>query len=165
MQGSDQSPGSDGGQGLHVATRPVRKYAGDLRALLADLRSSTGHSVLLMGSPGRADRLRDVLREDGMVVDAGIEIAPSIEIRVGALSAGFELPEVPLRVLADGDVFPEEVHLHPRGRRRGARSFLSDFRDLKVGDLVVHEDHGIGRFVGLETLEIAGLAREFMVLG
>ncbi len=153
------------GQGLHVATRPVRKYAGDLRALLADLRSSTGHSVLLMGSPGRADRLRDVLREDGMVVDAGIEIAPSIEIRVGALSAGFELPEVPLRVLADGDVFPEEVHLHPRGRRRGARSFLSDFRDLKVGDLVVHEDHGIGRFVGLETLEIAGLAREFMVLG
>jgi transcription-repair coupling factor (superfamily II helicase) len=151
-------------QGLHVATRPVRRYAGDLRALVADLRAATGHTVLLMGSPGRADRLRDVLREDGLAVDAG-EAGPSIDIRVGALSAGFELPEVPLRVLADGDVFPEEVHLHPRGRRRGARSFLSDFRDLKVGDLVVHEDHGIGRFMGLETLEIGGLSREFLVLG
>jgi transcription-repair coupling factor (superfamily II helicase) len=147
--------------GLHLATRPVRRYAGDLRALVADLRAAEGHSVLLMGSQGRADRLRDVLREDGLAVDAGA----AIEIRVAALSAGFELPDLPLRVLSDGDVFPEEVHLHPRGRRRGARSFLSDFRDLKVGDLVVHEDHGIGRFLGLETLEIGGLAREFMVLG
>jgi transcription-repair coupling factor (superfamily II helicase) len=147
--------------GRHVATRPVRRYAGDLRSLVADLRQAPGHTVLLLGSPGRADRLRDVLREEGLAVDDGA----GVELRVGALSSGFELPEVPLRVLADGDVFPEEVHLHPRGRRRGARSFLSDFRDLKVGDLVVHEDHGIGRFMGLETLEIAGLAREFMVLG
>ena len=169
-------------QGLHLATRPARKYAGDLQSLVADLRTAPGHSVLLLGSPGRADRLRDVLREDGLAVDGAAQRpvvderggasprraedgASSIEIRVGALTAGFELPEVPIRVLADGDVFPEEVHLHPRGRRRGARSFLSDFRDLKVGDLVVHEDHGIGRFVGLETLEIAGLSREFMVLG
>ena len=166
--------------GVHVATRPVRKYAGDLRSLVADLRQAPGHTVLLLGSPGRADRLRDVLREDGLAVDVSAQRTASgppadeegaralrgtIDIRVGALSAGFELPEVPLRVLADGDVFPEEVHLHPRGRRRGARSFLSDFRDLKVGDLVVHEDHGIGRFMGLETLEIAGLSREFMVLG
>src|SRR5207245_412655 len=60
--------------------------------------------------------------------------------------------------------FPEEVHLHPRPRGRGARSFLSDFRDLRVGDLVVHEEHGIGRFEGLETLEVGGARREFMVL-
>ena len=81
-----------------------------------------------------------------------------------ALSTGFELPEQGLRVLADGDVFPEEVHLHPRRRRGASRSFLSDFRDLQVGDFVVHEEHGIGRFAGLETLEIGGAPREFMVL-
>src|SRR5262249_20686245 len=78
-----------------------------------------------------------------------------IDVRVGALTTGFELPDVPVRVLADGDVFPEEVHLHRR-RGRGARSFLSDFRDLKLGDLVVHEEHGIGRFEGLETIEVGG---------
>jgi transcription-repair coupling factor (superfamily II helicase) len=83
---------------------------------------------------------------------------------VGTLSRGFDVPEAGLLVLADGDVYPEEVHLHARGRRRGLRSFLSDFRDLQVGDLVVHEEHGIGRFVGLETLELGGVSREFMVL-
>src|SRR5204862_8335709 len=94
----------------------------------------------------------------------------AIEVRLGVLGTGFELPDVPLRVLADGDVFPEEVHLHRRRGRSGARSFLSDFRDLKVGDLVVHEEHGIGRFEGLETIEVGGswsqvpLRREFMVL-
>ncbi|HET7747036.1 MAG TPA: transcription-repair coupling factor, partial [Vicinamibacteria bacterium] len=147
------------GRGLHVPCRPVRRYAGDLRALATDLAASPGRTVLFLGNAGRAERLEDVLREDGLAVGDGTPI----EARVGALSTGFELPDVPLRLLADGDVFPEEVHLHHRARG-GRRSFLSDFRDLKVGDMVVHEEHGIGRYLGLETLEVAGTRREFMVL-
>jgi transcription-repair coupling factor (superfamily II helicase) len=138
----------------------VRRYAGDLRALAADLRAHPGESVLFLGTNGRADRLRDLLGEDGIAVGEG---AP-VRLRVGALSTGFELPGPGLRVLADGDVFPEEVHFHRRGRRLTARGFLSDFRDLKIGDLVIHQDHGIGRFEGLETLALAGLERELMVL-
>jgi transcription-repair coupling factor (superfamily II helicase) len=146
-------------RGVHLPSRPVRRYAGDLRALTADLARAAGRTVLFLGTPGRAERLRDVLREEGLSTGDG---TPR-DVRVGALAAGFELPDAGLAVLADGDVFPEEVHLH-RGRGGRARSFLSDFRDLKVGDLVVHQDHGIGRFQGLETLELGGLRREFMVL-
>src|SRR5262249_11004257 len=138
-------------RGIPIACRPARRYAGDLRALASDLKAGEGRTVLFLGTPGRADRLKDVLREDGLAVGEGARI----EVRPGVLGTGFELPDLPLRVLADGDVFPEEVHLHRR-RGRGARSFLSDFRDLKVGDLVVHQDHGIGRFEGLETIEVGG---------
>jgi transcription-repair coupling factor (superfamily II helicase) len=150
-----------GGEALHVATRSVPTYAGDVRRLGADLRAATGRTVILLGNTGRADRLTDVLREHGLAV--GPE--DRVETRVGTLSRGFELPEAGLAVLADGDVFPEEVHLHAAGRRRGLRSFLSDFRDLQPGDLVVHEEHGIGRFLGLESIDLAGGTREFMVLG
>jgi transcription-repair coupling factor (superfamily II helicase) len=146
-------------RGAHLPSRPVRRYAGDLRALTSDLARLPGSAVLFLGTPGRAERLRDVLREDGLAVGPGT----AIDIRVGVLGTGFELPEAAVTVLADGDLFPEEVHLH-RGRGSRARSFLSDFRDLKIGDLVVHQDHGIGRFEGLETLEVGGLRREFMVL-
>jgi transcription-repair coupling factor (superfamily II helicase) len=149
------------GEALRVASRLAPTYAGDLRRLAADLRASRGTTLVLLGNIGRADRLADVLREDGLAVGDGSRVLT----RVGVLSRGFELPEAGLAVLADGDVFPEEVHLHPRERRRGLRSFLSDFRDLKTGDLVVHEEHGIGRFLGLETLEVGGASREFMVLG
>ena len=146
---------------IHLSCRAAPSYAGDVRRLSEDLRKAAGRTVILLGNTGRADRLTDVLREDGHVVGP----LERVETRVAALSRGFDLPEAGLTVLADGDVFPEEVHLHARGRRRGLRSFLSDFRDLQVGDLVVHEEHGIGRFLGLETLELAGGTREFMVLG
>jgi transcription-repair coupling factor (superfamily II helicase) len=149
------------GGGAHLAGRPAPSYAGDVRRLTDDLRGAAGTTVVLLGNTGRADRLADVLREDGLAVGEGTRIL----VRVGALSRGFEQPDAGLVVLADGDVFPEEVHLHARGRRRGLRGFLSDFRDLKTGDLVVHEEHGIGRFLGLETIEVGGGAREFMVLG
>jgi transcription-repair coupling factor (superfamily II helicase) len=149
------------GRGLRIASRPIRRYAGDIGALVSDLRSRAGPTVILLGTAGRAERLKDVLAEDGIATGPG---AP-VDIRIGTLSSGFEIPDWPLSVVADGDVFPEEVHLHPRGRSRGVRSFLSDVRDLRVGDLVVHQDHGIGRFEGLETLEVGGGTREFMVLG
>jgi transcription-repair coupling factor (superfamily II helicase) len=142
---------------LRIRSRPAPRYAGDLRRLAADLGHAS-RTLILLGNPGRADRLRDVLEEEGLAVAAR---AP-VEVEVGALSAGFELPDAGLTLLADGDVFPEEVHLHRARPRRGR--FLSDFRDLDVGDYVVHEDHGIGRFEGLETLELHGSAREFMVL-
>jgi transcription-repair coupling factor (superfamily II helicase) len=151
-------------RGIHLPCRPVARYAGDLRRLVSDLRGQEGRTIILLGNSGRANRLTDVLREDGLDVgEGGVGEEGRIQTRVGALSRGFELPASGLAVLADGDVFPEEVHLH-HGRRGGARSFLSDFRDLKTGDLVVHQDHGIGRFLGLETIEVAGAAREFMVL-
>ena len=149
------------GEGFHVAARPAPSYAGDVTRLAADLRESPATAVVFLGNQGRADRLRDVLRDEGLAVGEETRVLT----RVGALSRGFEVPEAGLTLLADGDVFPEEVHLHARGRRRGLRSFLSDFRDLKVGDLVVHEEHGIGRFLGLETLQVGGASRELMVLG
>ncbi len=147
-------------RGIHIAGRPAIRYLGDLRRLVADLRTGPAQQVIFLGNAGRAERLKDVLREDQLSVGDG----QPIDVRVGALSVGFELPDPGLRVLADGDVFPEEVHLHSRGRARGARGFLSDFRDLRPGDLVVHQDHGIGRFEGLEALEIGGQRRELMVL-
>jgi len=149
-----------GADAVRVACRPSPQYAGDVRRLADDLRSAAATTVIFLGNTGRADRLADVLREDGVAVGEEARVLT----RVGALSRGFELPEAGVAVLADGDVFPEEVHLHARGRRRGLRGFLSDFRDLKPGDLVVHEEHGIGRFVGLETLDVGGATREFMVL-
>ena len=145
-------------RGQRWSTRPVRRYAGDLRALLSDLRAAGGRTVLFLGNTGRAERLAEILREDGLAPGEGA----AVEVRVGALGTGFELLEPPLRLLADGDVFPEEVHLHRRGR--AGRGFLTDLKDLRPGDLVVHQDHGIGRFEGLELLEAAGQRQEYMVL-
>ncbi|MEO8361861.1 MAG: DEAD/DEAH box helicase, partial [Vicinamibacteria bacterium] len=149
----------DPGEGaIHIGSRPSRQYRGDLKQLREDLKASPGKSFLLLGTPGRAQRLSETLFEGGVAI--GEET--SVEVGSGHLSHGVEFPHSHFQILADGDVFPEEVHVHKR--KNVVRSFLSDFRDLKPGDYVVHEDHGIGRFVGLESLHVLGSDAEFMVV-
>jgi len=143
---------------LHLPSRPSPQYRGDLKKLRDDLKQAADQTFILLGTPGRAQRLAETLFEGGVALGS----EGSVEVGSGHLSRGIEFPGARLRLLADGDVFPEEVHVHKR--RNVVRSFLSDFRDLKPGDYVVHEDHGIGRFVGLESLQVLGSEAEFMVV-
>ena len=75
---------------------------------------------------------------------------PRVTVHAGRLSAGFELPELHLQVISGAAM----VAAPPRAPRRQSRSgsFLSDFRDLKPGDPVVHTDHGVGRFIRMTRL-------------
>jgi transcription-repair coupling factor (superfamily II helicase) len=143
---------------IHIGSRPAPLYRGDLKKLREDLKDTDGKTFILLGTPGRAQRLAETLFEGGIATgeETGVEVGS------GHLSRGVEFPHSRLRLLADGDVFPEEVHVQRRGNV--VRSFLSDFRDLKPGDYVVHEDHGIGRFVGLQSLNVLGSDAEFMVV-
>ncbi len=89
--------------------------------------------------------------------------APPITLMQGHLNHGFVLPDLGIALHAERELFGEEPRPQPkRAKRRGA-AFISDFRDLKIGDAVVHIDHGIGRFEGLHRM--GGAAnREFMLL-
>ena len=70
---------------------------------------------------------------------------------------------VPLTVISEQDVLGDRLIRAPRKRRR-AENFLTETQSLRPGDLVVHVDHGIGRFVGLEVVTAAGAAHECMTL-
>nr|MBA2378287.1 transcription-repair coupling factor [Blastocatellia bacterium] len=91
-------------------------------------------------------------------------------IVIGTLSGGFELPGHGLTVFTEGDILgetsdaPRSAETRTPGRKPSLGAFISDFRDLKVGDYVVHVDHGIGRFDGLKSFSSQGSEREFMQL-
>ena len=148
---------------LEIISRSTRKYHGDFRSFADDLNARPHPPVLAMETLGLAERVEEILRE--------YQIAYSPDrIHVGTLSSGFELPSIALEVLTETDVFGEVQHADAtpvtRARRKKSRlgAFISDFRDLKSGDYVVHVDHGIGRFDSLQTIEAGGMAREFMLL-
>src|SRR5262249_49651661 len=116
------------------------------------------------------ERTIEILREYDVVavpVEHAEDVhAAAVLIAIGSLSRGFRLPDAGLNIFAETDVFEEERRA-PEKRRSLARTFLSDLRDLKVGDLVVHVDHGIGEFVGLKRLGVSGTAdavQEFLEL-
>jgi len=158
------------GQGHHVSCQPVMEFAGRVQDWVAEIRRGRerGDTILFIAnSAGRAERTIELLA-DYDVFAVPIERAEdahrtAVLVGTGFLSRGFRLPDAALQLWAETDVFEEERKVHER-RRSAARTFLSDFRDLKVDDLVVHVDHGIGLFVGLKRIEVGVEPQEFMEL-
>jgi len=141
-----------------VACQPAQQFRGRVGDWVAEITSAAGQGetvLFVADSPGRAERTVEILR-DYDVVGVALEQAEaphaaSVLVTVGTLSRGFRLAEAGLRIYAETDVFEEQRRVSAR-RRSTAAAFLSNLRDLKVGDLVVHVDHGIGEFVGLKQL-------------
>jgi transcription-repair coupling factor (superfamily II helicase) len=165
----DEAPG----EGLHVAYQPPQEFKGRIQDWVADVRQALARQdtvVFVAGSSGRAERTVELLRDyDVRAAWAGHgsdQPAGAVLVADGQLSRGFRLPDAALTVFASADVFEEERRRGPQrqGKRSAAAAFLSDLRDLKVGDLIVHVDHGIGQFVGLKQIAVGEDAKEFLEL-
>ena len=170
---------SEASSTVFVSAQSTRNYHGNVRALIAELTKSleAGEQlVFLFSNLGRAERMKDVLLEYGVPShlcrsedghdDSALTSEGAVLVGVGFLHDGFYLPASGLRVLTGCDVFDEfEVSPAPRRSKSAQRQlFLSDFRDLKPGDYVVHIEHGIGQFQGLSNLQLQDGAREFVLL-
>src|SRR5207302_1804809 len=153
----------------------VIRYHGRLPDLASDLikrhANDQATTLFVMPSSGVAERVAEILREyevnvrlTSSVDETDYSSSSDANVVAGKLSGGFELPSARLVVHVEGDLFDEaaEPALERRAtaikrekkRRARAAAFLSDFRDLKVDDYVVHIDHGIARFGGLVTLDL-----------
>ncbi len=159
---------------LDVACQPAVEFRGRIQEWIADLKRirERGDTILFVsGTEGRAERTAEMLAEYGLrgvLIDRTEELLNvAVHITVGQLSKGFRLPGAELQIIAEGDVFEEE---RAKAERKGdrhrsiAKTFLSDLRDLKVDDHVVHVDHGIGQFVGLKQIGVGDSMQEFMEL-
>jgi transcription-repair coupling factor (superfamily II helicase) len=155
---------------VHISCQPSLEFSGRMPEWVGEIRRGRerGETMIFIAhTPGRAERTIELLAEYEILA-VPIERAEdahtaSLLVGVGRLTRGFRLPDAALQLWAETDVFEEERQVHER-RRSAARAFISDFRDLKVDDLVVHVDHGIGVFVGLKRIEVGFEPQEFMEL-
>ncbi|MGP4804203.1 transcription-repair coupling factor [Agrobacterium cavarae] len=137
-------------------------------------RRSKGWKVLITGwSEGSLDRLLQVLNEHGLEKIKPISSLKEIEklakgeaaSAVLSLEAGFEttLGTSNLAIIGEQDILGDRMVRRSKRRKRGA-DFISEVAGLDEGSLVVHAEHGIGRFVGLRTIEAAGAPRDCLEL-
>ena len=155
---------------IELLSRSTRKFHGDFQAFVGEIkpdgekqRKPDGISIVLQ-THGMAERLEEILREYSIAMSADA-------IQIGNVSSGFEIPPFGLTLYTENDIFGDvtQAGFRPakdKGQRTKSKlgAFISDFRDLKIGDYVVHVDHGIGRFDGLQTISSQGAEREFMLL-
>jgi transcription-repair coupling factor (superfamily II helicase) len=153
-----------------VRCQPTVELRGRVQDWVAEIRRSheaRETTLFIAATSGRAERTIELLKEYE-VFAIPVERAEDAQyaavlVAVGGLSRGFRLPDAGLQIFAETDVFEEERRA-PERRRSAAKAFLSDLRDLKVGDLIVHVDHGIGVFVGLKQIGIGENVQEFLEL-
>jgi transcription-repair coupling factor (superfamily II helicase) len=113
---------------------------------------------------GEALRQQNLLRRvDVRLLEPGEELPREAEVlfAVSPARRGFVWRDLGLVLLPDTQVFRKRP---PRERRIGGRA-LQSFADLRSGDYVVHEDHGVGKLLGFETKEVAGVTRDYLFLG
>jgi transcription-repair coupling factor (superfamily II helicase) len=112
-----------------------------------------GDRCVVVASPGHRQRVEELLSGRGIELGAG-----GCSVVAGELARGFRLPAAGLSIYAEQQLLPrarpQQAVARRAGGRKGARfgPFVSSLRDLKVGDYVVHQDHGIGQFTGLRRV-------------
>lgn len=138
-----------GGQ-LDMATSDISSYLNDGRGV-----------VVLCGSELRCENMSQILEEHNITAKITNKMpkAGEVIIRQGTISAGFDLPQSKLTVLTEGQLVARRAK---KAAKKSNRDRVKSYTDLNIGDLVVHENHGIGRFVGMERMKVDGAERDYV---
>ena len=142
-----------------IASRGLAEAEVELQALVR----SGQRVVVAFPHRGEALRTQNMLRKvEARLLEPGGELPaePELLFTIAPARRGFVWRELGLVLLPDHQVFRRRV---PRQARLGGRA-LQSFADLRTGDYVVHEDHGVGRLLGFETKEVAGVTRDYLLL-
>jgi transcription-repair coupling factor (superfamily II helicase) len=140
--------------------------------LIAHLGGAGGRVLLAAESAGRRELLLDLLRGHGVAPKAFDDFAAFIAgsaplgITVSSAVSGLKLLAPPLEILTEAQLFGDRAR-QERRRRRAAQDpakILKELSDLRIGAPVVHETYGVGRYLGLQTMDVAGYQGEFLVI-
>ena len=170
---------------IELNTRPTLRFHGSIPALteqLKNLMAAESRIVLVGPHQGDVERLATLLREYQIpyrlgsrnphpgetMLDEGSYLAGDLRVPVivrTPLAAGVNFIDANLVIFGANDLSDDaDVAARPEPKRSKTAAFVSDFRDLGVGDYVVHVEHGIAQYQGLKEIVQDGLSVEFMIL-
>ena len=155
---------------LPMVAKQLPSYAGNLDTAADDLahyQKMAFASLVLCGSRRRAEMLQQMLSDKGIRASISIPLTAmpnpgQILLSEGTLPFGMEYPNQKLAVLTDGQLIAKAAPRRKAKKAATNRQKLNSFTDLSPGDLVVHENYGIGRFVSMEQIKIDGAIKDYV---
>jgi transcription-repair coupling factor (superfamily II helicase) len=160
---------------LRLRAPQVDRYTNRLPEFTGDVKrghESGRRQIFFAATNGGREKVERLLKEFDVVFvdDAGegtatrrkSELGSEILLAAGALPRGFDFEELNLTIYSEWDLFEPPTSTRVGGKKRTTEAFVTDLRDLKVGDYIVHVDHGVGRFQGLQRIPFGPTEREVM---
>ena len=156
---------------LSFTARQLPGYGGSLETAAADLKNYASNqygSIVLCGGQRRGEILKELLAKSGLNALLSFPLTKlpqpgQILIAGGSLPAGLEYPTLKFAILTEGQIAVRQERKRVRAPKKATnRKKLDSFTDLTPGDLVVHEHHGIGRYVGMEQMKVGGVVKDYV---
>ena len=179
--------GLAGEAGLHISTQPAPRFNGNIALAMRELQAQVkngSRALIAAGSLGDVERLADLLNEYEISFQLGLKdpskaASPYLEEKAylagpvtstvlvqAPLREGVAFPESRVVIYGTEDLFgsSSELVARPAKHKSAVSTFLSDLEDLKEGDLLVHSEHGIGRYLGLKQISRGSREEDFMLV-
>ena len=157
-------------QSCFFQVHSVNAYNSSFELLSKDLKSYKKRKyrvILMCSSRTRAERMADDLRQEELnaffTTDTDRAVQPGeVMVLYGKLKRGFEYPDIKFVVLTETDIFGGEKKKRKKKKKIYEGEHIQSFSELKPGDYVVHENHGLGIFRGIEKIEVDKTMRDYM---
>ncbi|UOQ49520.1 transcription-repair coupling factor [Gracilibacillus caseinilyticus] len=156
---------------VNLSCRAMQQFHGQMNLLQNEMerwRKADYSVIILAPNHSRMEKIQSVLEDYQMnaVISEELPSLPVSQpvITIGNVSGGFELPMHKLAVITENELFKQKTPRKKRKQKISNAERIKSYQELQVGDYVVHTNHGIGRYIGIETLAVNGLHKDFMLL-
>ncbi|MEY8700603.1 transcription-repair coupling factor [Streptococcus ferus] len=154
----------------HFTQYPMQEFFNQFPLLIDEInryQKSQATVLVQTDSLQGQERLQKTLQEYGLSLQVSQPdslIPNKAQLVIGNLSNGFYLADSKLVLITENEIFHKKVRRKVRASHQSNAERLKDYNELNKGDYVVHNVHGIGRFMGIETIEIAGIHRDYVTI-
>lgn len=149
----------------NFSCKPMQQFQGQMAMLQAEIsRWQQGKFTVLFVAQGaeRLAQMQALLEDYHIHANLGMPTTAGIYLVNGTLSIGFELPLQRIAVVTDDELFKQQARKKVRKQKMTNAERIKSYTEMKPGDYVVHEHHGIGRYIGIETLEVNGQHKDYL---
>ncbi|ACB83666.1 transcription-repair coupling factor [Natranaerobius thermophilus] len=167
-----QNPFENVSQATNMSVKSMNQFYGQWDFFLKEMKQWMNNNyriILFSPTPESARTLYENLKKEEIgatIVEKGnTKTENQVVIAVGDLKSGFILQESKLAVITYGDLWghqKKKIRSRKRDKSEDKAVKVSDYRELQVEDYVVHEKHGIGKYMGIKTLEVGGLYKDYL---
>lgn len=159
-----------GSRKLSIASRLLNSYQGNSDLMVEDIKywkKSNFRVLILAGTRSRGEMFEETLKNkevEAVYIDGIKEgILPGqVVITHGSLSKGFEYPDAEFVVVSGKELFGQDRKLKRQAVKKVKGKKINVFTDLNVGDFVVHQFHGIGKYIGIEQLTVENIKKDYL---
>ncbi len=142
---------------IEINSRQGPSYNGSLETFAEDVKDYDKRNyeiIIACATEERIQNLKELLQREGL--------GDRVSFKLGNLSSGMEFPDEKLLILWDGDIFVTPKQRKTKRGRVKEGEAIKAFTDLQKGDFVVHESHGVGRFIGMDQLTVEGSKKDYL---